>query len=72
MASTVPQDEVFKFIKNTKHLYNACIQNGFYLPSLKNAFVTQKLLMEVFRGECFCPKLQDMRFLPCFKPPTNK
>ena len=47
------------------------LSNGFYLPPLKSAFTTQKFLLEVFNETCYCPKLSEVKFLPCLNPPTS-
>jgi hypothetical protein len=31
---------------------------------------TLKLLKEVIRGECYCPKLEDIKFKVCLCPPS--
>lgn len=65
----ISKDEVAKLTKNTRQFYKACCAHGFFLPPLKNQFCSQKLLMEVFSGTCFCPMLKDVKFLPCLHPP---
>ena len=64
------KQEVDKFCKNTSHLYKALVANGYFIPPLKNQFVTQKFLLEVFKDECHCPRVKDVRILPCLSPPT--
>ena len=65
------QDQVGLFVKNTPQFYKACLANGLVLPPLKNQFVTQKLLLEIYEGKCFCPKQVDVKPLVCLNPPTN-
>ena len=64
------RNEVSKLIKNTGHLHKALLANGYFLPPLKSAFVTQKFLLEVFDERCYCPHLKDVTFMPCVNPPT--
>ena len=64
------KEEVDKVCKNTSHLYNALVANGYFLPPKKNQFVTQKFLLEVFNDQCHCPRRKDIKLVPCLNPPT--
>ena len=66
------KDKVGMFVKNTAQLHKALQANGFFLPPLKNQFTTQKFLLEVFNGTCFCPKQVDVKPIVCLYPPTNQ
>ena len=67
----VSQDQVGLFVKHTSQFYKACLANGFFMPPLKNHFVSQKFMLEIYEGKCFCPKQVDVKPLVCLNPPTN-
>lgn len=58
-------------IADKRDLYEACLRNGWYLPSLKSSIVTESYLMGVIDGRLWCPKFSDIRLLPCTRPPSK-
>ena len=67
----ISQDQANKLIKTKAHLYKAFVRNGTFLPTNRdNAFISKKMLQEMYTGKCHCPKYADMKFLPCSDPPS--
>ena len=58
-------------IKNKGLFYKALVAKGYFLPSEKSPIITIEFLRGVREGDIFCPKLGEMRFLPCNYPPAN-
>ena len=71
MVQMLSKDQVSLFVKNKAQFYEACQTNGFYLPPSRNQFITQKFLLEVYNGTCYCPKQVDVKPLFCLNPPPN-
>ena len=64
-------DEFSRLIQNRKDLYEAVVRNGFYLPRLKSTMITEEFMKNVITGKAFCPRFDEIRMLPCPRPPTK-
>ena len=65
MTTTLTVDAFSALINNKRDLYEACVQNGYYLPKLKSSVVTEEYMRLVMTGKSFCPKFADIRMKPC-------
>ena len=70
--STLTLDQVKKLVKSKKHLYNAMVRNGYYLPRFKASIINEEYLSKVRSGELYCPKYPDLKPLPCPDPPPRE
>lgn len=52
-------------------MYTAALRNGFYLPKLKDSFVTMQLLRDLKDGNIILPKSDEIRFKNCPTPPPK-
>ena len=66
----VPLEHVDTLVRTKKHFYKALEANGWFLPKFSSSIVTLEFLQEVRNGEVWCPKLVEIKFLPCPCPPT--
>ena len=62
------------FVQNKSHLYDAMIQDGWYLPAKKSSFVTIAVIYAIRRKELWAPRQSEItqvvqRAKP---PPINK
>ena len=63
-------DEFSRVVANRRDLYEACVRNGYYLPKIKSTMVTEEYMRNVISGKAFCPKFEDIKMLPCPRPPN--
>lgn len=59
-------------IEGMADLYEASICNGFYLPKQSSSIITEEYLLQVIKGEVWCPRYKDIRLSPCPWPPSKK
>ena len=57
------------FVKDVNDLYKVAIRNGFYLPKQKSSAVNELMLLNVLKGQYWCPKFDDIKLKPCVKAP---
>ena len=57
--------EVATKVCNRIDLHNACIRNGYRVPSLNARICTLEFLNEVRTKVLYVPKLSDVRLYPC-------
>ena len=50
--------ELSKKIRDKKDLYEVCIRNGYYLPSIKSNMVTEAYMLNVIQGTYFCLRVE--------------
>jgi len=60
-----------KLVQNRRDLYEAMIRNGYYLPKFKTTMITEEYMRNVMSGKTFCPKFEDIKMLPCPRPPKK-
>ena len=65
-------DQFSQYIRNRKDMYEACVQNGFYLPKIKSNMITEEYMRNVMQGKAFCPRFKDIKMLPCPRPPNKE
>jgi hypothetical protein len=65
-------DEFSRLIQNRRDLYEAVIRNGYYLPRFKTTVITEDYMRNVITGKAFCPKYDEIKMLPCPRPPTKQ
>jgi len=65
-------DEFSKVMANVRDLYEACVRNNYYLPKIKSTMVTEEYMKNVINGKAFCPKFDDIKMLPCPRPPNKE
>lgn len=46
------------------------LAKGYFLPDKKSRILTVEFMSNVRSGHCACPMFEDVRLLPCNKPPT--
>ena len=74
MASRMTEhsaEELKGIIGSKADLYDAAIRNGWYLPKYKSSIVTEDFITNVITGKVFCPKYEDIRLIPCPRPPDK-
>lgn len=64
-------DQVAKYVKTKKDLYELAVSNGFYLSSLKSNAICEEFLVGILTGKCWCPKYADVKRLLCPRPPAK-
>lgn len=64
-------DDFSKYVQDKRDLYEAVQRNGWYVPSLKSNACNEKFLKKVFLGKTWCPKYEDIKILPCPRPPPK-
>ena len=42
------------------------------MPEKKSQFTTLKWMVEVYQLRCYCPKMTDITFKHCERPPSNE
>ena len=52
-------------------LYELLVRNGFYLPSKTCHWLTKKVMIGMVLGNTYCPSFNDIRPLPCPRPPVR-
>ena len=65
-------DEFSRLIQNRRDLYEALQRNGYYLPKLKTTMITEDYMRNVISGKTFCPKYDEIKMLPCPRPPGKE
>ena len=63
-------EEFSKLVQNRRDLYEAVVRNGFYLPKIKSTMITEEYMRNVISGRAFCPRFEDVKMLPCPRPPN--
>ena len=53
-------------------VHEILIRNGMYLPARGGHWLTKKLMLQMWRGEVYCPYYGDMKLRPCPKPPSRQ
>ncbi len=64
-------EELKGIIGSKADLYDAAIRNGWYLPKYKSSIVTEDYITNVITGKVFCPKYENIRLIPCPRPPDK-
>ena len=57
-------------VKNKSHLYKALVANGYYMPRKQSPFTTALFCQEVYQDTCYCPLIENMKFVNVMHPPT--
>jgi hypothetical protein len=47
------------------------VRNGWYLPKYKSSIITELYLTNVITCKVYCPKYEDIKLVPCPKPPEK-
>lgn len=58
-------------MQDKRDLYEAVQRNGWYVPSYKSNACNEKYLKKVLLGKVYCPKYEDIKMLPCPRPPSK-
>jgi len=53
-------------------LYNAAVRNGYFLPQRKSSAVNEIMLVNVLKGQYWCPKSLDIRIKNCVRAPVKE
>ena len=68
----VSKQQVDTKVHNVQDFRNACLRNGFLVPEHYSRLCTRQFLQEVRSGECFVPKISELKCAPCPEPPKNE
>ena len=52
----ISNDDVKKRVKTKDQFYDACVANGYFLPSKASSLCSAKFLMEIYSGKVNVPK----------------
>ena len=77
MESKPPQTKMSsnkfsEFVMGVDDLYNLGMRNGYHLPALKSSAVNEMMLLNILKGEYWCPKTEEIRIKNCVKPPLKE
>jgi hypothetical protein len=64
--------EASSIVNSKKSYYEACIRNGFFLPSFKSSLITMEYLIAVREKRILCPMHAEIRLRPCPVPPLKE
>jgi len=64
-------EEYSKYFRNKKDLHEHLLRCGFYLPKQKEKVCTEEWLMNVVKGQAWCPLADDIRIKLCPRPPNK-
>jgi hypothetical protein len=61
-----------QLITNKAELHEAMVRNGWYMPPRESAIASVAWMKGVRAGTVWCPRYEDARLRPCYKPPGKK
>ena len=61
-----------EFVMCVDDLYNVGLRNGYHLPAQKSSAVNELMLINVLKGNYWCPKTEEIRIKNCVKPPLKE
>lgn len=58
-SNSISSTKIEQVVRTKKDLYEAAIRNGYYLPPMRDSFVTADFLDDVRIGACWLPKTAE-------------
>ena len=68
----ISEEELKRYMKDKPSFHAALAANGYFMPALKNSFVTCDLMFDIYYERCYFPKCEWIKLRNCLHPPNSK